>query len=264
MSSALSGRIAIVTGSGLGIGRAIAKRFASAGAVVVVATRTAADGEETVAQIKSAGGTAKLHVCDIGYRNQAEALVRETGQALGQLDILCHNAGAFPYASLQRLSDEDLDYCVDVNLKACFWLARAALPLLFKSKSPRILVTSSVSGNHANALGLTHYSAAKAGVTGFVRNLALDLAPRGVTVNAIEPGFILTERIAMPERVAMVEATAAQIPMRRCGSPADIANLMMFLASDEAAYITGQSIVVDGGLTLGSASTFDDPYQDIS
>jgi 3-oxoacyl-[acyl-carrier protein] reductase len=154
------------------------------------------------------------------------------------------------------LSDDDLDRSIDVNLKACFWLARAALPLLRESAGGgRILVTSSVSGNHANAPGLAHYSATKAGVTGFVRNLALDLAPLRITVNAVEPGFILTERNRDPAIAGIVDATIAQIPMRRGGDPVDVANLMAFLASDEASYITGQSIVVDGGLTLGTASS---------
>jgi 3-oxoacyl-[acyl-carrier protein] reductase len=112
-----------------------------------------------------------------------------------------------------------------------------------------------VSGNHANAPGLTHYSASKAGVTGFVRNLALDLAPQNITVNAVEPGFILTERNLEPAMADMTRATVAQIPMRRGGEPADVANLMLFLASKEASYITGQSIVVDGGLTLGTISS---------
>jgi 3-oxoacyl-[acyl-carrier protein] reductase len=256
MQRRLEGRVAVVTGAGIGIGRAIARRFAGEGAHVVVGTRTAADGEETVALIRTAGGRAELIRCDVGVREQATQLIRQTEQAHGRLDILVHNAGIFPMASLQDLVDADLDAVIDVNLKACFWLARAALDSLKKAAGGgRILVTSSVSGNHANAPGLTHYSAAKAGVTGFVRNLALDLAPWQITVNAVEPGFIVTERKQRPEMSAMVEATVAQIPMRRGGDPMDVAHLMAFLASAEAAYITGQSIVVDGGLTLGTVSS---------
>lgn len=252
MAGRLQGRRAVVTGGGLGIGRAIARLFAAQGAHVVIGTRTAADGEETVRQIHGAGGSAELIICDIGYREQADVLIHEAAERLGGLDILVHNAGIFPYAAFNELSDDELDRSVDVNLKACFWLARAALPSLLAAEHPRILITSSVSGNHANAAGLTHYSAAKAGVTGFVRNLALELAPRQITVNAVEPGFILTERNLAPDRTAMVDATVGQIPMRRGGDPMDVAHVMLFLASPEAAYVTGQSIVVDGGLTLGT------------
>lgn len=256
MSEQLKGRVAVVTGAGRGIGRAIARRFAEAGARVVIGTRTENSGREAVEEIHAAGGSAELVVCDIGFREQAVALVEQAAQRCGGLDILVHNAGVFPYAPLQSLSEDDLDRSINVNLKACFWLAQAALPFLRESATGgRILVTSSVSGNHANAPGLTHYSATKAGVTGFVRNLALDLAPLNITVNAVEPGFILTERNRDPAIAAMVNATIASIPMRRGGDPVDVANLMVFLASREAAYITGQSIVVDGGLTLGTASS---------
>ena len=226
---------------------------------MVVGTRGAADGEETVAIIRAAGGSAELVVCDVGDRSQAVDLVRRAEASLRRLDILVHNAGVFPWAALEDLQDEDLDNVIDVNLKACFWLAREALPALKRAPGGgRILVTSSVSGNHANAPGLVHYSASKAGVTGFVRNLALDLAPSGITVNAVEPGFIVTERKRLPEARAMVDATVGMIPMRRGGEPADIAALMAFLASSEAGYITGQSIVVDGGLTLGTLSSISD------
>lgn len=256
MPGKLDGKVAVVTGAGLGIGRAIARRFAAEGAHVVIGTRTSGDGEDTVSMIRGAGGQAELITCDVGSREQAVQLIRDTERTHGRLDILVHNAGIFPMASLEELDDEQLDAVFDVNLKACFWLARAALGSLKSAAGGgRILITSSVSGNHANAPGLTHYSAAKAGVTGFVRNLALDLAPLQITVNAVEPGFVITERKLQPEMAEMVAATVQQIPMRRGGDPMDIAHLMLFLASPEAAYITGQSIVVDGGLTLGTVSS---------
>lgn len=255
MNAPLRELTAIVTGAGLGIGRAIAQRLAADGATVVVATRTASDGEETVKRIRSAGGTAALICCDVGFHEQVDALVARTLEMFGTVDIVVHNAGYFPYCGVEQLSDAELDRILNVNLKACFWLTQAALPSLRQSGNPRILITSSVSGNHANAPGLTHYSSAKAGVTGFVRNMALELAAEGITVNAVEPGFIQTERNSIPAMTQMVNATAAAIPMKRAGNPMDIAHLMAFLASAQAAYITGQSIVVDGGLTLGTADS---------
>ncbi len=260
MTGSLDGKVAVVTGGGLGIGRAIAKRFGREGARVVIGTRGATDGQSAVAEIRAAGGEAKLVVCDLGIKADAVGLIKKTLDLYGRLDIIVHNAAVFPFRSFEDLTDQDLDDTFNVNLKACFWLVQAGLPALRAAQGGgRVLITSSVSGNHANAPGLTHYSASKAGVTGFVRNLALDLAGDGITVNAVEPGFILTERNAAPERETMVRGVATQIPMRRCGTPDEVANVMRFLASSEAAYVTGQSIVVDGGLTLGTASSIKDP-----
>lgn len=249
----LTGKIALVTGGGQGIGRAIARRFAADGATVVVATLSAPPGEATVREITEAGGKAVLELIDIGSRQAVFDLVAKIGRDHGALDIVVHNAGVWPFAGIEALSDEDLERTMAVNLKAGFWLVQAALPLLSASTNGRILFTSSVSGNHAYAVGLTHYSASKAGVNGFVRNLALELAPRGITVNAVEPGFIVTEKLSAPEMADFVAGSVGKIPMRRGGTPDDIAHTMAFFASPEAAYVTGQSIVVDGGLTLTNA-----------
>jgi len=254
----LEGRVALITGAGLGIGRGIALRFAQEGARVVVGTRTAASGEETLAHIREAGGEAALVTVDVSTRAGVDRLVERAVALYGGLDIVLHNAAAFPFSSLPALTDEDLDATLTLNVKSCFWLVQAALPHLRKSAAPRVLITSSVSGNHATAPGLTHYSASKAAVTGFVRNLALELAGEGITVNAVEPGFTLTERNSVPEMAPLVSNTARQIPMKRCGRPADIAGAMVYFASDDAGYVTGQSLVVDGGLTLGVPGDFAD------
>jgi len=254
VGSRLKDRIALVTGGGLGIGRAIAKRFAAEGARVVVGTRTASDGEETIAEIGRGGGEATLIVADVGSRETCTLLVEETRRIYGGLDILLHNAAHCPYARIDDLTDDDLDRTLTVNLKACFWLTQAALPLLRASKGGgRILATSSISGNHASAKGLVHYSASKAGISGFVRNLALELGRDRITVNAVEPGFILTERNRSPQMEGFVRGAAGRVPLVRLGEPDDIADTMLFLASSEASYITGQSIVVDGGITLPSS-----------
>ncbi|WP_114953029.1 SDR family NAD(P)-dependent oxidoreductase [Sphingosinicella terrae] len=253
MNGALAGKVALVTGAGQGIGRAIAKRFAAEGAEVVVATLSAPPGEQTVREIEESGGKARLELVDIGERDAVFALVDRIRDQEGALDILVHNAGVWPFAQIGDLSEDDLERTMAVNLKACFWLVQAALPLIEASSSGRILFTSSVSGNHAYAVGLAHYSASKAGLNGLVRNLALELAPRGITVNAVEPGFIVTEKLSAPEMADFVNGSIARIPMKRGGAPADIAEAMLFFASPAAGYVTGQALVVDGGVTLTSA-----------
>ena len=254
MTDRLKNRIAIVTGGGLGIGRAIAKRFGAEGAKVVIGTRTAKDGESAVAEIRAVGGEASLVVVDVDSRAEATRLVEESVRLYGGLDILLHNAAYCPYARIEDLSDDDLDRTFSVNLKACFWLTQAALPALKQSKGGgRILVTSSISGNHAAAKGLVHYSASKAGVTGFVRNLALELAKTGITVNAVEPGMIITEKLSGPEMEGFRTMMPPRVPVGRLGTGDDIAAAMVYLASTEASYVTGQSILIDGGISLPSS-----------
>ena len=246
----LEGRIAIVTGSGRGIGRAIALIFARAGANVIVATRTAGPGEETVRMIDDAGGTGILIATDLSSRAAAESLIAETIARFGALDIIVHNAAVFPIVRIEDLSDEELETTFAVNLKAAFWLAKAGVPHLRQARSPRLLFTSSVTGPRVALPGLAHYAASKAGLNGFIRAAAMEYARDRITVNGVEPGLILTDAMSALAAPPQVAEMAAAIPLKRLGSPDEIGYAMLYLASDQAAFVTGQTIVVDGGALI--------------
>ncbi|AXK51823.1 MULTISPECIES: SDR family oxidoreductase [Pseudomonas] len=247
MSQDDRGRIALVTGSGQGIGRAIAQVFAAGGAKVMLATRSAASGAETQRLIRQAGGTAELLTLDLGTRAAAEQAVAATLDAFGGLDLLLHNAGIFPMQKLAELEEQTLDSTLAVNLKSCFWLTQAALPALRRARAPRIVVTSSVTGPRTAIPGLAHYAASKAGVNGFIRAAALELAEYGITVNGVEPGLIATQAM---DNLGDAATLSRGIPLGRLGTPEDIAYAMLFLASPQAGYITGQTLIVDGGALL--------------
>ena len=246
----LSEKVAIVTGSGQGIGEGIARVFAKAGAKVVIATRSEANGRMVTDSIVKAGGVAWLNQTDIGRRSEVKRVVAQTVERFGRLDIVVHNAAVYPVIAIEQLSDEDLDRTLAVNLKAGFWLIQEALPHLRKRGGGRFLFTSSVTGPNVAMPGTAHYAASKGGMNGLIRTAALEYARQNITVNGVEPGYILTpamEALGGPEALTQM---ASQIPLGKLGSPFDIANAMLFLASDAASYITGQTIVVDGGSTL--------------
>lgn len=247
MSLEQRGRIALVTGSGQGIGRAIARLFAAQGARVMLATRSAENGNETLRLIRQAGGTAELLTLDLASRAAAEQAVAATLETFGGLDLLLHNAGVFPMQKLAELEEQTLEHTLAVNLKSCFWLTQAALPALRRAQQARIVVTSSVTGPHTAIPGLAHYAASKAGVNGFIRAAALELAEYAITVNGVEPGLIATQATA---NLGHGSTLSRGIPLQRLGAPEDIAWAMLFLASRHAAYITGQTLVVDGGALL--------------
>ena len=241
--------MAIITGASAGIGRGIAQIFAQEGAKIVAASRNIEAGERLVQEIRDAGGDAIFVVADISRKLDNEKVAAAALERFGRIDILVHNAGIFWEVMLDDMTEDDWDRCHNLNLKGTLFSTQAVLPAMKRQKHGRILVTSSITGPKTGMPGFAHYGATKGGVNGFVRNAAVELAPHGITVNAVEPGNILTEGLADLGEDYLATMTKA-IPLGKLGSPEDIAYAMAFLASDEAGWITGQTLTVDGGQTL--------------
>jgi len=247
----LTDKVAIVTGSGQGIGRGIARVFADEGAKVVVATRTEANGQETVDLIKAAGGEAMLMVAEIGDAETDKRVVDDTVSHYGKLDIMVHNAFSSRVGRIESYNEDDLEHSLSVNLKSCFRLASASIPHLRKQGGGRLLFTSSVTGPRVAMPELGYYAAGKGGMNAFIRAAAVELARDNITVNGVEPGMIRTPTLeAAFGSEENIQAAAQFLPMGYVGDPEDIAYAMLYLASDEARYVTGQTIVVDGGEIL--------------
>jgi 3-oxoacyl-[acyl-carrier protein] reductase len=244
-----SGKVALVTGSARGIGRTIVERFAAEGAIVVLSdVINEAAAAETLAAIVGAGGKGMVVMFDVGDAAQVDAAIQRILAEQGRIDILVNNAGITRDNLLMRLSEEDFDAVLRTNLKGTFLLTKAVSRHMMKQRSGRIINLSSVVGQMGNA-GQSNYSAAKAGIIGFTKSMARELASRSVTVNAIAPGFIVTAMTeALPENVR--KAFLDQIPMGRFGTPEDVAELAVYLASDGAAYVTGQVIGINGGMYM--------------
>ncbi|MBM6739096.1 3-oxoacyl-[acyl-carrier-protein] reductase [Faecalicatena fissicatena] len=245
----LDGKIAVVTGASRGIGRAIALELASRGAFVVVNYNGSKDrAEEVKKEIEAAGGKAEVYQCNVSDFEKCQEFIQDVIKAYGRLDILVNNAGITRDGLLMKMSEEDFDKVIETNLKGTFNTIRFASRQMLKQRSGRIINMSSVVGIAGNA-GQANYASSKAGVIGLTKAVARELASRGITVNAIAPGFIETEMTAVLSD-AVKEASVAQIPLGRFGKPEDIAKTAAFLASDDAGYITGQVIQVDGGMAI--------------
>jgi 3-oxoacyl-[acyl-carrier protein] reductase len=244
----LSDKVAIVTGASRGIGRAIALALASQGAKVVASARNAEALAELTAEIKSQGGDALAVVGDVTVEDDANNLVKQAVAAYGQVDVFINNAGITRDGLLLRMKNADWDAVLDTNLKGAFLCTRAVAKVMSKQRSGRIINISSVVGEMGNA-GQANYCASKAGLLGLTKSVARELARRNVTVNAITPGFITTEMTEdMTEKAQ--ETMTEQIPLGRPGSAEDVANAVIFLASEQSAYITGQVLGVNGGMYM--------------
>ena len=249
MFSSISGRSVLVTGGTKGIGKGLAAGFAAQGARVVITGRDAEAGQRTAAELTAAGGAVTFAAGDVSDPDSCADVVAATRQRHGGVDVVCCNAGIFPAATLEQMTPGQLDEVLSVNLKGTFFIVQAALPALRESGHGRVIVTSSITGPLTGFTGWSHYGASKAGQLGFIRSAAVELARSGITVNAVLPGNIVTEGLGDlgADYLASMEAA---IPLGHLGSVADIASAALFFASDEAGYVTGQTLVVDGGQTI--------------
>lgn len=248
-----TGRTVVVTGGASGIGRSIALTFAAHGAQVLIADLNGDGAEAVSAEIRAAGGSATAMCCDLADPAVPGEIIKAAADAYGGLDVVVHNAAYFPLTPFAEITPALLAKTFAINVGAAFGLLQAALPCFPAGGGGRMLVTSSVTGPRVAYPGLAHYAASKSGVNGFIRAAALEVAAHGVTVNGVEPGMI---RTPAQDNLGGSDVTAALcqgIPLGRLGEPADIAAAMLFLASSGASYITGQTIIVDGGALLPEA-----------
>lgn len=241
-------KVVLITGAARGIGRETALRFAAEGAKVALGDRDLAALETLAREIAETGGDAVAQELDVTHRASADAMVRHVLERFGRIDVLINNAGITMDATLAKMTEEQFDAVLDVNLKGVFNVTQAVLPAMLAQGAGVILNASSVAGLYGN-IGQTNYAATKAGLIGMTKTWAKELGRKGLRVNALAPGFIATSMTAaMPEKVTAL--VAEKTPLARLGTPGDVANAYLFLASDDASFITGQVLGVDGGLLL--------------
>lgn len=245
----LEGKTALVTGAAKGIGRAIALALAAEGAAVVVNYNGSREkAEQTAEEIRALGAESRVYQCNVADTEAAQTMIKEITAEYGRLDILVNNAGITRDNLIMKMSEEDFDAVISANLKGCFNTIKAVSRQMLKQRSGRIINITSVSGILGNA-GQANYAASKAGIIGLTKTMARELASRGITVNAVAPGFVDTDMTQVLSD-SVKEAAVSQIPLGHFGKPEDIANMVAYLASEKAAYVTGQIISVDGGMAI--------------
>ena len=255
MTGRFTNRVALVIGAARGIGEGIAETFIEQGARVVIADTATSTGAATALRLGAPDKCCYV-ACDISRKSDAELAVSEAVNRYGGLDILVQNAGIYPWTLIENIEPEEWDNVLAVNLKGTYLAARAAVAVMKLKKYGRMVFTSSITGPRVTSPGHGHYSASKAGINGFIKAAALEFAGYGVTVNGVEPGNILTEAIKTERGPAYIQSMQESIPLGRLGTPREVANAVLFLASDEAAYITGTTIIIDGGQTLPEGRDF--------
>jgi 3-oxoacyl-[acyl-carrier protein] reductase len=251
MTGRVQDRVALIIGAARGIGEGIAERLHEEGASVVIADTEVGRGKATAARLDGV-----FVETDISRLDHAERAVHVAIENYGDLDILVQNAGIYPWTLIENISLEEWDHVLAVNLRGTFLAARAALPQMKAKRSGRMVFTSSITGPRVTSPGHGHYSATKAGINGFIKAAALEFSAYGITVNGVEPGNVLTEGMQMHRSPAFIKMMEDGVPLGRLGTPRDIANAVLFLVSDDASYITGTTIIVDGGQTLPEGANF--------
>jgi len=249
MLTPLKDKTVVVTGASKGIGKGIARTFAAKGAKVAVVARSLTKAEETATEIRENGGVAHAFEGNVADLESMKSVASETASTFGGIDVLCANAGIFPNATIEEMTGEHWDQVMNTNARGTLFSLQACLPFLKKAEYGRIIVTSSITGPATGNVGWSHYGASKAAQLGFMRSAALELARYNITINAVMPGNIMTEGLeGLGDHY--LNTMTASVPLKRLGSVEDIAYAALFLASREAGYITGQTIIVDGGQLL--------------
>lgn len=241
-------KVVIITGGAKGIGAGIVEVFCQEGAKVIFTGRNEENGKKFEDELKGKGYEVSFFKADVTSLEDTERLYRESFEKYGKLDIVALNAGYYPESTVENMKIEEWDNVIDINLKGVFLNTKEAMKYL--GQGGRIVITSSITGNRVGNSELPHYAAAKAGVNGFMRSVALELAPKNITINAVEPGNIMTPGMEANLGAEYIQNQERVIPMGKLGLPEDIAYAILFFASEEAKYITGQSIIVDGGQIL--------------